>query len=80
MEPNDIRRTVGAMWLTTPETELLGCIAVALAEILETITRAHRPGAVASDRCHAASGSSEPTVSPVDTRRATGSPRSGVRL
>jgi len=37
MKPDEIRETVRSMWLTTPETELLGCIAVALAEILEAV-------------------------------------------
>jgi hypothetical protein len=37
MEPNEIRERVGTIWLTTPESELLGCIALALAEILETV-------------------------------------------
>ena len=37
MEPNEIRERVGSMWLTTPESELLGCIALTLAEILEAI-------------------------------------------
>jgi hypothetical protein len=37
MEPNEIRQRVGTIWLTTPESELLGCIALALAEILEAL-------------------------------------------
>lgn len=37
MEPNEIRERVGSIWLTTPESELLGCIALALAEILEAV-------------------------------------------
>jgi hypothetical protein len=37
MEPTEIRERVGSMWLTTPEAELLGCIALALAEILEAL-------------------------------------------
>jgi hypothetical protein len=37
MEPNEIRERVNSIWLTTPESELLGCIALALAEILEEI-------------------------------------------
>jgi hypothetical protein len=34
------------MWLTTPETELLACIALALAEILQSITADDAAGAV----------------------------------
>jgi hypothetical protein len=37
MEPNEIRERVSSIWLTTPESELLGCIALTLAEILEAI-------------------------------------------
>ena len=38
MKPDDIRAIVQDMWLTTPEMELLACIAVALAEIWESVT------------------------------------------
>lgn len=38
MNPHDIREVVQSMWLTTPEAELLGCIALALAELLESVT------------------------------------------
>ena len=37
MEPNEIRERVSSMWLTTPESELLGCIALTLAEMLDAI-------------------------------------------
>jgi hypothetical protein len=37
MEANDIRTMVESMWLTTPEAELLGCIALTLAEILDAV-------------------------------------------
>jgi hypothetical protein len=35
---DDIRDAVQRMWLTTPEAEVLGCIALALADILESVT------------------------------------------
>ena len=35
MTPRDIRATVASFWMTTPEVELLSCIALALADILE---------------------------------------------
>jgi hypothetical protein len=38
MKTDDIRDAVQRMWLTTPEAELLGCIALVLAEILEAVT------------------------------------------
>ena len=37
MEPNEIRERVSSIWLTTPESELLGCIALALADISESL-------------------------------------------
>lgn len=38
MSPDEIRNIVRSMWLTSPEAELLGCIALALAEILHALT------------------------------------------
>lgn len=35
MTPGEIRSTVASFWMTTPEVELLSCIALALAGILE---------------------------------------------
>jgi len=35
MSPGEIRSTVGSVWATTPELELLRCIALGLASILE---------------------------------------------
>ena len=46
MEPNDIRDMVGSMWLTTPEAELLGCIALTLAEILDALRSGKAAAAV----------------------------------
>jgi hypothetical protein len=39
MAPGDIRSTVESVWTTTPELELLRCIALALAGILERLDR-----------------------------------------
>jgi hypothetical protein len=52
MEPNEIRQKVGSIWLTTPESELLGCIALALAEILEAVRAGNAvvPSAVLEQR------------------------------
>lgn len=50
MEPDDIRDAVGSMWLTTPEAELLGCIALALAEILEAVRSGKAATAAAEQR------------------------------
>ena len=38
MKVDDIRDAVQRMWLTTPEAEVLGCIALALADVLESVT------------------------------------------
>jgi hypothetical protein len=38
MKVEGIREAVQRMWLTTPEAELLGCIALALADLLESVT------------------------------------------
>jgi hypothetical protein len=38
MKVEGIREAVQRMWLTTPEAELLGCIALTLADILESVT------------------------------------------
>jgi len=43
MNPDSIRKWVRSMWLTTPETELLACIALALAEILESLSQPNSP-------------------------------------
>jgi hypothetical protein len=37
MNPSEIRATVGSFWLNSLETELLGCIALALADISESL-------------------------------------------
>lgn len=37
MTPGEIRSTVASFWMTTPEVELLSCIALALASILERL-------------------------------------------
>jgi hypothetical protein len=44
MTADDIREVVASIWPTTPEIALLACIAWALAEILELLTKGqHRP-------------------------------------
>ena len=45
MTPADIRSKVANFWMTTPEVELLSCIALALAGILEHLDNMHaQPG------------------------------------
>lgn len=41
MSPEDIRTRVASFWMTTPEVELLSCIALALAGILEHLDGMH---------------------------------------
>jgi hypothetical protein len=42
MNPSEIRATVGSFWLNSLETELLGCIALALADISESLQDVRR--------------------------------------
>jgi hypothetical protein len=42
MGPSEIRATVQSFWLNSLEAELLGCIALALAEILQSFQDIHR--------------------------------------